>query len=271
MIGIFAQTREEVNTLLDNVEVVNRKVIENMSVYNVTYNGNSFYIILTGIGKANVAFALSYALTKLCIDKVIVTGNSASLLSDTNPIGTLAISSNSVEWDVNFINLGYPANVVPDNTVSQYPSDAALQRTALEASNGLGYTTANGLFASGDTFVASAAQATQINEATGAIFLDIDTAVIGQLSYQMNIPYISVKGISNYADENALVDYNTNKVSANNLANRVVMEMLDTLFTEGTNTLCEENETVTNNNNTVIACPCNYNNQYLNNYFGFFW
>ena len=50
MIGIFGQTREEVATLLDNVEVVNRKNIGNLVIYTVTYNENSFYIIVTGYG-----------------------------------------------------------------------------------------------------------------------------------------------------------------------------------------------------------------------------
>ena len=67
MIGIFGQTREEVATLLDTVEVVSRKTVGSMIIYNVTYNGNNFYIIVTGVGKANVAFSLGYAFTKLCI------------------------------------------------------------------------------------------------------------------------------------------------------------------------------------------------------------
>ena len=81
MIGIFGQTREEVATLLDNVEVVNRKNIGNLVIYTVTYNGNSFYIIVTGYGKANAAFGLGYALTKLCVKKVIVVGNAATLVA----------------------------------------------------------------------------------------------------------------------------------------------------------------------------------------------
>jgi len=266
MIGIFGQTREDVATLLDNVEVVNRKTIGSMRIYNVTYNGNSFYIIVTGVGKANVAFSLGYALTKLCIKKVIVVGNTASLESVTAPIGTVAIATNSIEWDVNFINLGYPANVVPDNNVSQYPTDASLQRLALESSTGLGYTTNTGLFASGDTFVASGAQSEQINTATGALFLDIDTAPIGQISYQMNIPYISVKGISNYANENAITDYNANRLAANNLSNRVVLEMLDTFFEEEDDLFCEGEGTTTNGTTfTTIACPCNQSNIWNNN------
>lgn len=299
MIGIFAQTREEVATLLENVEVLNRRTIGSMRIYKVTYNENTFYIITTGVGKVNAAFALSYAINKLCIDKVIVAGNAASLIPETAPIGTVAIATSSLQWDVNFINLGYPANVIPGNNVSNYPTDAALLRNAVTASNGLGYPTFTGVFASGDTFVASAAQADQINTATGADFLDIETGAIGQISYQMNIPYISVKGISNYANEDALTDYNANRVAANNLSNRVVLEMLDTLFEERINQ-CEEDNmnnnttTTANTANTVIACPCNcgcnacnqwgffngcnscntwFNNNRCcrNNFWGFFW
>ena len=274
MIGIFGQTREEVATLLDTVEVVNRKTIGNMVIYNVTYNGNNFYIIVTGVGKANAAFALGYAFTKLCIKRVIVVGNAASLIATEAGIGSVAIATSSVEWDVNFINLGFPENTIPGNSVSEYPTDAILQRAALEASTGLGYETNTGLFASGDTFVSDATQATQINTATGATFLDIDTAPIGQISYQMNIPYICVKGISNTATETAITEYNANRVAANNLANRVVLEMLDTLFEqeEAVEDICCNGNISGSNNTTrtVIACPCN-NRCYQNNFWNWFW
>ena len=264
MIGIFAQTREEVATLLENVEITNRKTIGNMVVYTVTYNGNSFYIIVTGLGKANAAFGLGYALTKLCVKKVIVTGNTASLVSATAPIGTIAIATNSLEEDVNFTPLGVDEYVVPPNTVGQYLVDSLLQREALESSNGLGYVTNTGLFASNDTFVNVTTEASQINTETGALFLDNNTAPIGQISYQLKIPYISIKGVSNYADDNAVTDFNTNSVAANNLANRVVLEMLNILFVEEEE-ICQNNTTTTTNN--VFGFSCN-NTNYNNWYFG---
>ena len=274
MIGIFAQTNEEVATLLDNVEIVNRKVIGNMTVYTVTYNNKNLYIIVTGVGKVNTTFALSYALLKLCVKKVIVAGNAASLVSGTYPIGTVAIATNSLEWDADFTALGVQDYVLPPNTVSQYPTDPLLQQNALESSNGLGYTTNTGLFASGDTFVNTTTEASQINTDTGAIFLDNDTASIGQLSYQLKVPYISVKGISNYADDNAVTDYNTNKTTANNLSNRVILEMLDSLCEYKPIDFCNCNQATLNQTNITIACPCNNRlcnpNCYRNNLF-FWW
>ena len=257
MIGIFAQTREEVATLLENVEILSIKTIGNMTIYKVTYNNNNFYIIVTGVGKVNVTFAYTYALTKLCINKAIVAGNAASLVSETYPIGTVAIATNSLEWDVDFTALGAGEYVLPPNILGVYPTDPALQQNAIESSTGLGYTTNSGLFASGDTFVDTTTEASEINTETGALFLDNDTAFIGQLSYQLKIPYISVKGISNYANDTAVTDYNTNRTTANNLSNRVILEMLDTLFNEENVVLC--NGCNTYNNTTIpIACPCNY-------------
>ncbi len=270
MIGIFAQVRDEVATLLENVEILERKTVGSLVIYKVSYDNNVFYIILTGFGKVNSAFALGYAIEKLCIKKVIVVGNTASVDATTNPVGTLGISTGSVEWDVNYINLGYPANTVPSNEVSNYPVGSKLLRSALLASNGLGYTVNSGVYASGDTFVASSEQATQIGTATGANFIDTNTAALGQISYQMNIPYISVKGVSNNATETALTDYNTNKEAMNNLSNRVVLEMLETLFEE--EVICQTNSSNTTNPtspiNQTIACPCN--NRYINN-FNWFW
>ena len=251
MIGIFGQTREDVATLLENVTINQKRNIGSMTIYNVTYNGQNLYIVVTGIGKANVAFAMGYALVKLCVNKVIVVGNATGIDATTAPIGSVAIATSSLEWDVDFEGLGFEEYVVPPNRVSQYPTDVVLQRSAIEASNDLGYQTVTGLFASGDTFVVDATEATQIATDTGAEFLDIDTAPVGQISYQMDIPYISVKGISNNANATIVSDYNTNRLVANNLSNRVVLEMLNTLFEEKEN-ICSNQENNWQPTNTCI-------------------
>ena len=264
MIGILAYSYSDVATIMENATIVNQKEIGNITYYLVNINGNEVYVILVGAGKVNVSIGLMYALTKLCVKKVIVVGNAASLNEEEYPIGSVAIANGSLEWDVNYINLGYPENVVPGNTVSVYPTDSVLFKEAIDSSNGLGYQTFSGTFASGDTFVASAAQADQIETATESSFLDVETGVVGQIAYEYNIPYISVKGISNYATETALADYNANRVNANNLANRVVLNMLISL-NENNNGLCNTTNTQ-NVSNQIYACPCN-----LRNTFNFFW
>ena len=65
---------------------------------------------------------------------------------------------------------------------------------------------------------------------------------------------ISIKGVSNYANDTAVTDYNTNKENANNLSNRVVLNMLTTIFEETTSLCCNNNMTY-----TTIACPCRNN------------
>lgn len=260
MIGILAYSYSDVATIMENATILNQNKIGNVTYYLVNINGNEVYVIIVGAGKVNVASGLMYALVKLCIKRVIVVGNAASLNEEEYPIGSVAIASGSLEWDVNYINLGYPENVVPGNTVSLYPVDSTLFKEALEASNGLGYQTNSGVFASGDTFVASAAQADQIETATNSDFLDVETGVVGQIAYEYNIPYISIKGISNYATETAQADYNTNRETANNLANRVVLNMIESLNEEN-NLLCNTMNTQ-RNINQVYACPCNLRNSW---------
>lgn len=258
MIGIFAQTRDEVQTILDNVTINSSKTVGNITIYNVTNNGNTFYVIITGVGKVNAALGLTYALVKLCIKKVIVVGNTASLDETDAAIGSVAIATSSLEWDVDYEALGYDANVVPNNNVSNYPTDPNLLKEAVTTSNGLGYTTVSGVYATGDTFVATTTEASEINTETGALFLDNNSGAIGQVSYQMNIPYIVIKGVSNYANDTAVTDYNTNKENANNLSNRVALSLLNTLFEETPSICCNNNTT-----NNVIAYPCAYSS-YVN-------
>ena len=258
MIGILAYSYSDVTTIMENATIVNVKEVGNVTYYKVSINNNFYYVILVGAGKVNVASGLMYALVKLCVKKIIVVGNAASLDETTYPLISVAIATSSLEWDVDYTSLGYDEFTVPGNNVSEYPVDSILLKEAIETANGLGYVVNTGLFASGDTFVATTTEADQIETDTDANFLDVETGVVGQIAYQYNIPYISIKGISNFANETAVTDYNTNRVTANNLANRVVLNMLNEL-TDVTNELCNN---TTETNGTVYACPCNLRNRW---------
>ena len=256
MIGILAYSYSDVATIMENATIVNVKEVGNVTYYKISINNNFYYVILVGAGKVNVASGLMYALVKLCVKKIIVVGNAASLDETTYPLNSVAIATNSLEWDVDYTALGYNEFTVPGNNVSEYPVDSILLKEAIEAANGLGYTTNTGLFASGDTFVATTTEADQIETDTNANFLDVETGVVGQIAYEYNIPYISVKGISNFANDTAVTDYNTNRITANNVANRVVLNMLNEL-SDNTNELCNNTQ-----NGTVYACPCNLRNNW---------
>ena len=258
MIGILAYSYSDVTTIMENATIVNVKEVGNVTYYKVSINNNFYYVILVGAGKVNVASGLMYALVKLCVKKIIVVGNAASLDETTYPLNSVAIATSSLEWDVDYTSLGYDEFTVPGNNVSEYPVDSILLKEAIETANGLGYVVNTGLFASGDTFVATTTEADQIETDTDANFLDVETGVVGQIAYQYNIPYISIKGISKFANETAVTDYNTNRVTANNLANRVVLNMLNEL-TDVTNELCNN---TTETNGTVYACPCNLRNSW---------
>ena len=260
MIGILAYSYSDVATIMENATILNQKKIGDVTYYLVNINGNQVYVILVGAGKVNVASGLMYALVKLCIKKVIVVGNAASLNNTEYPIGSVMIANGGIEWDVDYTALGALENTVPGNTINIYPVDSTLFKEAVDASNGLGYTTYTGLVASGDTFVATTTQADQIETDTGASFLDVETAVVGQVAYEYNIPFVSVKGISNYANDTAVTDYNLNKETANNLANRVVLNMLESLNEEN-NELCNTLNTKSCTNQ-VYACPCNLRNSW---------
>ena len=86
MIGILAYSYSDVATIMENATILNQKKIGNVTYYLVNINGNQVYVILVGAGKVNVASGLMYALVKLCIKKVIVVGNAASLNEEEYPI-----------------------------------------------------------------------------------------------------------------------------------------------------------------------------------------
>lgn len=246
MILVIGNTMQDVQVLLNRTTTVNTEVINGITINKVrintlqnqnTYNGcftdtnqGMFLVAYGGTGKVNVARTIQYILDNYEITYIIGTGNTASLVATTAMIGNVAISTGALQYDVDYTGFNTPIHVLPGYTISTYPANQTLINNATTATITTGLTGVNGLFASADQITASTTEAQDLNTTYGIAFLDDNSGTIGQMAYINNIPYVIVKGISNYADDNALTDYNANYITADTNANNVVYQMLLTLI-----------------------------------------
>ncbi len=231
MIVILSEDIMGVSTLLNRAQILENENANGINIYKVKLeNTLPFLIVISGYGKVNTARAIQYVDTKYCIDKLIVTGNTGSLVATTAPIGTVAISTASMQYDVDFTALGVAEYALPNQEVNEYPADQGLITKAQTAAIIAEETVATGLFATADAFLASTADATALQTATGATFVDTNAADAGQIAYFNEIPYVVVKGVSNLAGDDAVTEYNANVNEANANANEVVYQMLIALI-----------------------------------------
>ena len=231
MIVILSEDIMGVSTLLNRATILENENINGINIYKVKLeNTLPFMIVISGYGKVNTARAIQLVDTKYCIDKLIVTGNTASLNATQAPLGTVGISTSALQYDVDFTALGVDAFALPNQEVNEYPADATLITGAQTAAIVSGEAVVTGLYATADQFLASTTEATTIGTETEALFVDTNAADAGQMAYFNEIPYVVVKGVSNYAGDDAVTEYNANVNEANANANEVVYRMLIALI-----------------------------------------
>lgn len=253
MIVVLSEDMMGVSTLLNRAIILENENINGLNIYKVRLDNTlPFIILISGYGKVNTARAIQYVDTKYCIDKLIVTGNTGSLDGTTAAIGTVAISTSGLQYDVDFTALGLDNYVLPNQQTNTYPADTTLLTNAQTAGIIAQETVVTGLFATADQFLATTTEASALQTATGATFVDSNAADAGQIAYFNEIPYVVVKGVSNLAGDSAVSEYNTNLVEANANANEVVYQLLIALI--GYNQKNEENRC---NQQTISWTNCN--------------
>lgn len=270
MIVVLSEDILGVSTLLNRTTILENETVNGFNIYKVKYaNTLPFIILVSGYGKVNIARALQYVDTKYCIDKLIVTGNTGSLNATTAPIGSVGISTAGLQYDVDFTPLGAEPYTLLNQEVNTYDADGNLITKAREAAIVVDETVNTGLFATADQFLANTTEATAIQTGTTALFVDTSTADAAQVAYFNQIPYVAIKGVSNYAGDDAVAEYNANVNEANQNANNVVYQLLMNLIgiNEEINVTRCQNRTC-NNQQTIAWNGC-CNSQNLCNRFWF--
>lgn len=229
MLCILAADCEDIKTLLNKTNIIKKYNCGISNVFLCYRKGHKYLIATTGYGKVNIGTTLGQLLSKYDIDKIIGVGNCASLCQDYAKLGSIAISICSLQYDVDFQALGCPPTILPNFNIGTYPCNKNLVKLARQSCAKCGYHSAAGLFISADKFISNTNAANHLKDTFNGNFLDVECGNIGQIACMYNIPYVCVKGISNYANNSASTCYDENESQANAKACNVVNCMLNEL------------------------------------------
>ncbi len=235
MINIFAGNINDAQPLLNNVKIIKSSMFHQAIIKQCVFNNKNILVCGTGYGKANIGSCFGHVCSICPINTLICLGNCGAIRNCSNNanINNVAISTSTTQFDVDFSALGYPSPLIPGLNIAHYSSSDKLIKLAEISSHLRNINYNDGLFASGDQFVADNILSESISQNYNAQFIDNESGVLGELCCIAKIPFVSIKGISNYADNNASEDYQNNKRRANCTANEVVCTMLN-LMTKST-------------------------------------
>ena len=195
-VAIFAATGWELNAVGQACGVrVGGVVNKTCSMFGVA-EVCQVRIFQTGIGPENARRAIQHAFSLHTIDLVISTGF-ACALSDSK-IGDILIGSEVMSFPDRSGSSDHRVFKVPAHFVEY------AQRMVRKA----GIPFSQGRFVSTSIAICDASEKSRIQAETGAVGLDMESAVIAREACEHNIDMVIVRGVSDLVDENLPVNFN---------------------------------------------------------------
>ena len=226
-IAIIGAMEAEVTTLksaLHNVQT--HSFGKAATVYTGELFGKNIVLCQSGIGKVNAAIATTLVIDHFSPDCVINTGSAGGIGKGLR-VGDVVIGTEIAHHDVDVTAFGYAFGQVPQHP-THYTSSLHLIELAQTAA--CAFDAANvqhGMIISGDQFVNDQTQIDlMLHRFPQALAVEMEAAAIAQTCYQMNKPFVIIRAISDSAEENAKVSFETFLITAAEHSAKMVQNII---------------------------------------------
>ena len=228
-LGIIGAMEIEVAILKSKLENAVVTKIGPMEFFEGTLAGCQVVIVMCGVGKVHAAMCTQVLCGHFGVTHIVNTGVAGSLWVELD-IGDLVVSRDAMYHDFDCKFVGYTHGQVPGIDVLAFPADEALMEKAFAAAEAVnpGHTKI-GRVASGDQFVCSSEQKTQIIADTQGICTEMEGAAIAQTAYRNGVPFVILRAISDKADNSAEMDFPTFETIAAHRCAQVVRRLAKAL------------------------------------------
>jgi adenosylhomocysteine/aminodeoxyfutalosine nucleosidase len=206
-IALLGAMEEEILPLLEhytNYETV--EYAEN-KYYIIKENGTDIVIANSKIGKIFAALTAATLIQHFKCEMILFTGVAGGI-NPSLKIGDMIIADKLCQHDLDITAFGHPHGYVPGGKVFLEPTKELItlvKEVAKESNIDL----ITGTIATGDQFVADAQRKNFIEKTFNADALEMEGVAVAVVCDALNIPYVIIRSISDTANGNADVDFDT--------------------------------------------------------------
>ncbi len=224
-IAIVSAMHEELSAVLARLPDEQKVVVAGREVWSGHWHGHAVLAVLARIGKVAAATTATLLIERFGVDAVVFTGVAGGL-GDGVAVGDVVIGDRFLQHDMDASPL-FPRYEVPLVGLSRFPADRLLsdrlseaaQRVLIDPVAALGDAAVQefglqrprlhrGLVISGDRFVATTAESTQLRaDLPDALAVEMEGAAIAQVCHDYGVRFAAVRTISDRADDAAHVDF----------------------------------------------------------------
>ena len=154
----------------------------------------------SGIGKVNAAFAAAGLILKKNADIILNAGLSGAVSRLCR--GDIVAGESFIECDFDLTAIGYELGAKPDGDISLHKADEELLKKLLSLGG-----IKSGRFGTGDIFLSDNEKKKLFKEKFGVCAFDMETAAIACVCDRCGVPFLSVRKISDDADDSSGEDY----------------------------------------------------------------
>lgn len=220
IIGIIGAMPSELATIRNELKAAKVKDIAKFDFHICEYGGATIINVCCGIGKVNAAVCTQILIDKFHVDAIINTGIAGGM-SDETQICDIVISSDVMHHDLlpRFLE-NYP----PHNSV--FIADKGLISLATQSCDKHGIRYFVERIVSGEVFVSSNESRQEIIGEFNPYAVDMETAAIAQCAFRNDVPFVSVRCISDHADDDGEMTFDEFEEKAANRVAKVVLDMI---------------------------------------------
>jgi len=207
-IGIIAALPFEIDILKNALSNPSIDIIGRQEYYSGKIEKYDVVFMQCGMGKVSAAAGAQAMITAYHPDIIINTGCAGALSKDLD-VGDLVLGTNTIEWDLDTIDLGNPRGFVSAMGIVSMDTDKGLTdklETVIKSNND--HKLLKGLIVSGDQFVSHKEQRDLIlKEFPEALCCEMEGAAIGHVCYQNEVPFSVIRCISDNANGDSGVSF----------------------------------------------------------------
>ena len=225
-IGIIGAMEPEVAHLVSALDNACSQTIAGIELISGTLNGKDVIVTRSGIGKVAASIATTLLIENYAPDYVINTGSAGGFVDSLN-IGDIVISSEVRHHDVDVTAFGYEIGQMAQQPAAFIP-DAKLVAAANSAVESLGEVKAiEGLICTGDSFICDPIRTkVMLTNFPTMAACEMEGAAIAQVCHQFKVPFVVIRSLSDNANNDSPVDFDTYIVKAGHHSALMVMALI---------------------------------------------
>lgn len=193
-IGVIGAMQNEIEKLIEKYNLKKDKI--NKDIFVSVFNDKRIVVAMSGVGKVNSAAMTQYIIDNYNVDAIINSGVAGGINSNVK-VMDIIISDYVTYHD--FEPVSIMESYVPDK--GKIKANTILVSLAKKVINDMNIRNAHyAPICSGDSFVQDEILKNNIFLRTGALCVDMESASIAHTCSMNNIPFISIRTISDMAD-----------------------------------------------------------------------